>query len=131
MIADALSQKSHQVEEESLSLNHSEVLAHIALVSNLLEKIIIEQRQDVSEIPHIKELITEGRGPHFSVDDQGVVKFKNRLVVPYSDDFRRKILDEAHNSKWSIHPGSNKMYHDLRHLYWLPNMNQDITKYIL
>ena len=36
-VVDALSQKSHQVEEESLSLNHSEVLAHIALVSDLLE----------------------------------------------------------------------------------------------
>ena len=48
MIADALSQKSQQVEEESLSLNHSEVLAHIALVSDLLEQIIIEQRQDAS-----------------------------------------------------------------------------------
>ena len=44
VVADALSRKSHQVEEESLSLNHSKVLAHIALVSNLLEQIIIEQR---------------------------------------------------------------------------------------
>ena len=79
---------------------------------------------------HIKELIVEGRGPHFSVDDLGVVKFKNRLVVPSSDELRRKILDEAHNSKLTIHPGSNKMYHDLHHLYWWPNMNQDITKYI-
>ena len=52
VVADALSRKSHQVEEESLSLNHSEVLAHIALVSDLLEKIIIEQRQDASEIPY-------------------------------------------------------------------------------
>ena len=42
VVADALSQKSHQVKEESLSLNHSEVLAHIALVSDLLEQIIIE-----------------------------------------------------------------------------------------
>ena len=41
-----------------------------------------------------------------------------------------EILDEAHNSKLSIHPESNKMYHDLRHLYWWPNMKQDITKYI-
>ena len=81
MVADALSQKSHQVEEESLSLNHFEVLAHIALVSDLLEQIIIEQRQDALKIPHIKKLITEVRGPHFSIDDQGVVKFKNRLVV--------------------------------------------------
>ena len=130
MVADALSQKSHQVEEESLSLNHSEVLAHIALVSDLLEQIVIEQRQDASEIPHIMKLIAEGRGPHFSIDDQGVVKFKNRLVVPSSDELRRKILDETHNSKLSIHPRSNKMYHDLRHLYWWPNMKQDITRYI-
>jgi len=121
-VADALSRKLHQVEEESLSLNHAEVLPHIALVSDLLEQIIIEQMQDVLEIPSIKKLIAEGRGPHFSVDDQGVVRFKNRLVVPSSDELRRKILDKAHNSKLSINPGSNKIYHDLHHLYWWSNM---------
>ena len=47
-----------------MSLNHSEVLAHIALVSDLLEQIIIEQRQDALEILHIKKLIAKGRGPH-------------------------------------------------------------------
>ena len=98
------------------------MLAHIALVSDLLEQIIIDQRQDVLEIPHIKKLIAEGRGPHFSIDDQGVVRFKNSLVVPSSEELRRKILDEAHNSKLSIHLGSNKMYDDLCHLYWWPNM---------
>ena len=67
------------------------MLAHIALVSDLLEQIFIEQRQDASKIPHIKKLIAEGRGPHFSVDDQGVVKFNNRLVVPSSDELRRKF----------------------------------------
>ena len=92
------------------------------LVSDLLEQIIIEQRQDVSEIPSIQKFIAEGRGPYFSVDDQGVVKFKNQLVISLSDELRRKILDEAHNSKLSIHPGSNKMYHDLHHLYWWLNM---------
>ena len=46
MVADALSRKSHQVEEAPWSLNHAEVLAHIALVSNLIEQIMIEQRQD-------------------------------------------------------------------------------------
>ena len=76
-------------------------------------------------------MIAEGRGPHFSIDDQGVVRFKNRLVVPSREELRRKILDEAHHSKLSIHPGSNKMYHDLRHLYWWSNMKQDITKYVV
>src|SRR5579859_428126 len=74
--------------------------------------------------------MAEGRGPHFSMDEQGVLKFKNRLVVPAGNELRRKILEEAHTSKLSIHPGSNKMYHDLRHMYWWPNMKQDITKYV-
>ena len=83
------------------------------------------------EIPHIKELIAEGRGPHFSIDDQGVVRFKNRLVVPSREELRRKILDETHRSKLSIHPGCNKIYHDLCHLYWWSNMKHDITKYVM
>jgi len=48
----------------------------ILLISDLLEQIIIEQRQDASEIPHIKKLIAEGHGPYFSLDDQGVAKFR-------------------------------------------------------
>ena len=71
VVADALSWKSYQDEETPLSLNHVEVLAHIALVSELLEQIIMEQRQDTLEIPHIMKLIAEGRGPQFSIDEQG------------------------------------------------------------
>jgi len=52
------------------------------------------------------------------------------LLVPSRDELRRKILDEAHNSKLSIHPGSSNMYHDLCHLHWWLNMKQDITKLI-
>ena len=91
VVADALSQELHQGDEESLPLTHSKVLAHIALVSDLLEQIIIEQRQDALGIPHIKKLITKGHCPHFSIDDQGVVKFKNRLVVPSSDELRKNF----------------------------------------
>ena len=113
VVADALSQKSHQVEETPLSLNHAEVLAHIALTSELLEQIILEQRQNPEEIPHIRKLIAEGLGPHFSIDEQDVVRYKDRLVVPANEELKRKILNEAHHSKLPIHPGSNKMYHDL------------------
>jgi hypothetical protein len=130
VVADALSRKSHVPDEESLPLSHSAVLAQIAFVSELLEQIIAEQRYDDLEIPHIKKLMAEGCGPHFSIDEQGVVKYKNRLVVPGNEELRRKILEEAHQSKLSIHPGSNKMYHDLRQLYWWSNMKQDITRYI-
>jgi hypothetical protein len=130
VVADALSRKSHQEDEESLSFAHHEVLAHIALVSDLLDQIILEQRKDTEVIPHIRILMAKGRGPHFNIDEQGVLRYKRRLVVPGSVELRTKILEEAHNSKLSIHPGSNKMYHDLRHVYWWPNLKQDVAKYI-
>ena len=91
VVADALNQKLHQVEEESLSLNHSEVLAHIALSLELLEKIILEQRQDPEEIPHIGKLTAEGRGPYFSVDEHGVVRYKDRLVVPSNEELKGRF----------------------------------------
>jgi hypothetical protein len=122
VVADALSQKSHQVEEPPLSLNHVEILAHIALTSELLEQVIREQKEDPEEIPHIRKLMAKGCGPHFSVDEHGVVRYKDRLVVPSNEELKRKILNEAHHSKLSIHPGSNKIYNDLRHLYWWSNM---------
>jgi hypothetical protein len=122
VVADALSRKSHSAEEEPLSLTHSEVLAHIALVSNLLQQIIQGQRKDETKIPHIKKLMDEGSHLHFSIDEHGVVKFKDRIAVPKNEELRRKIFDEAHNSKLSIHLGINKMYHDLRHSYWWPNL---------
>ena len=108
VVADALSRKSHQVEEIPLSLNHTEVLAHIALTSELLEQIIREQKEDPEEIPHIKKLMAEGHGPHFSVDEHGVVRYKDRLVVPSNEELKRKILNEAHLSKLSIHPGATR-----------------------
>jgi hypothetical protein len=52
------------------------------------------------------------------------------LVVPKNPELRKKILDEAHLSKFSMHPGSNKMYHDLRFLYWWTRMKREIAKYI-
>ena len=76
-------------------------------------------------------MIAEGHGPHFSVDEHGVVRYKDTLVLPFGEELRRKILSEAYHSKLSIHPGSNKMYHDLRHLYWWSNMKQDITRHVV
>jgi len=50
----------------------------------------------------------------FHQDKDGVLWFKNRLVVPKDLELRKQLLDEAHISRYSIHPGSNKMYQDLK-----------------
>jgi hypothetical protein len=56
--------------------------------------------------------------------------FENRLVVPKDQELRKNILDEAHLSKFSMHPRSNKMYHDLKPLYGWNRMKREIAKYV-
>jgi hypothetical protein len=63
---------------------------------------------------HIHEKMEAGKANCFRKDDQGIVWFNNRIVVPKNDDVRQQILDEAHLSRYSIHLGSTKMYHDLK-----------------
>ena len=47
--------------------------------------------------------------------------------VPAVGELRQHILAEAHNSRYSIHPGATKIYRDLREVYWLNGMKRDIT----
>jgi len=43
---------------------------------------------------------------------------------------RELILEEAHSSRYSIHPGAAKMYQDLRHHYWWKRMKKDIVVFV-
>jgi hypothetical protein len=52
-------------------------------------------------------------------------------VVPVDPEVKKIILDEAHKSKFSIHPGSTKMYQDLKQNFWWSNMKVDIAKYVV
>ncbi|WVZ89139.1 hypothetical protein U9M48_035584 [Paspalum notatum var. saurae] len=79
---------------------------------------------------HIREGIDEEKKACFTLDDQGVLWFKNRLVVPKDMELRKKILDEAHTSVLTMHPGSNKMYQDLKQKFWWTRMKREIAKYM-
>ncbi|GJZ44753.1 putative reverse transcriptase domain-containing protein, partial [Tanacetum coccineum] len=59
----------------------------------------------------------------------GTLCLKNRSWIPCFGDLRALIMHESHRSKYSIHPGSDKMYQDLKKLYWWPNMKAEITTY--
>ncbi|GJU71966.1 putative reverse transcriptase domain-containing protein [Tanacetum coccineum] len=56
--------------------------------------------------------------------------YLDRIRVPLKGDVRTLIMDEAHKSKYSIHPGADKMYYDLRDMYWWLGRNKDITVYV-
>nr|GEV77461.1 retrotransposon protein, putative, Ty3-gypsy subclass [Tanacetum cinerariifolium] len=60
----------------------------------------------------------------------GAFYYLDRIWVPLKGDVRTLIIDEAHKSKYSVHPGADKMYYDLRDRYWWPKMKKDIAVYV-
>lgn len=71
-----------------------------------------------------------GSKPDLEVNNDGLCWFKDRLCVPNNPDIRKVILEEAHASRYTIHPGSTKMYHDLRLHYWWNNIKKEITVFV-
>ncbi|GKD66156.1 putative reverse transcriptase domain-containing protein, partial [Tanacetum coccineum] len=66
----------------------------------------------------------------FKVRPDGTRYIKNRSWLPLFGNLRDLIMHESHKSKYSIHPGSDKMYQDLKKLYWWPNIKAIITEYV-
>jgi hypothetical protein len=146
VVADALSRKARcncvsmdskiaTLCDELCKLNmeavSSGVLSYISVEPTLHEQIVMAQIGDKG-VQVIKEMIEQKVDKYkcFHQDSKGILWFGDRLVVSKNPKLRKKILDEAHLSKFSMHPGSNKMYHDLRSLYWWTRMKREIAKYI-
>ena len=134
VVADALSQKSHcnileALLEDGFNLLHPIVLHNITVNCSLKSKIIELQKTDVG-VFHIKRKMKEQETKHFRLDERGVLWFKDRLVVPKDRELRNQIISKAHSSKLSIHPGSSKMYHDLKPCFWWTKMKKEIAAYV-
>ncbi|KAF3626315.1 Phosphoribosylaminoimidazole-succinocarboxamide synthase, chloroplastic [Capsicum annuum] len=64
------------------------------------------------------------------LDQEGVLRIKGWICVPKVGDLTRSIMEEAHCSRYSIHPGAVKMYHDLKQHYWWCGMKRDVAKFV-
>ena len=144
VVADALSRKTYcanlnlllesiPLHEEFARLNlkiiPSGYLNTLEIHSSLEDQIKEAQKHDQG-ILEIKENIGKEKSKCFSIDDQGVVWFGQRLVVPHQPDLHELILKEAHDSSLSIHPGSTKMYQDLRQRFWWSGMKREIAQFV-
>jgi hypothetical protein len=129
VVADALSRKAQcncitmdskiaTLCDELRKLNMDVVspgtLDYISVEPTLQEQVIMAQIGDKG-VQVIKEMLNQKVDKYkcFRQDSRGILWFEDRLVVPKNPELRKKILDEAHLSKFSLHPGSNKMYHNL------------------
>jgi hypothetical protein len=123
VVADALSHKAHCNYLSAIRLMGEEFsprvlpdlsLYNITLTPILRDEIFAAQKNDEG-MGHIKRMIQEGdpKVACFHEDAEGILWFKDRLIVPKKVAHKKKILDEAHTLRYSIHPCSTKMYHDL------------------
>ena len=78
----------------------------------------------------LKGAVHNHRVEVFSQGGDGVLRYKGRLCVPNVGELREHILEEAYNSRHSIHPGATKMYRDLRKVYWWNDMKRDIEDFV-
>jgi hypothetical protein len=103
----------------------------LAAESNLYDRIVTAQRND-EDIQIIKQKLAEGDPKYtcFQKDHKDMIWFGKRLVIPVNPETKKTIFDEAHMSKFSIHPGSTKMCQDLKWNFWRSNMKVDIDKYV-
>jgi hypothetical protein len=100
-------------------------LGALIVKSDLYDQ-IKEAPKNNKGMAQIRALMKEGKAQDFSCDDQGVLFFGKRIVMPKDHNFRHLILDEAHNSQFSIHPGSTKMFQDLKQRFWWTRMKREI-----
>jgi hypothetical protein len=129
VVADTLSQISHvnQLLVKSILPELCDEFGKLKIVANteavemevgssLLQEIHRGQLED-EKIQEIRRNIKEEKLSIFMEDDQGMLWYKGRICVPNVKKLKDKILREAHKSAYSIHPGGNKIYHNLKATY--------------
>nr|GEW00510.1 hypothetical protein [Tanacetum cinerariifolium] len=93
-------------------------------VSSIKDRILSAQKEAVDESAGLQKGLDE----IIEQRSDGTLYYLDRIWVPLKGDVRTLIMDEAHKSKYSVHPGADKMYYDLRDRYWWHGMKKDITE---
>ncbi|KAL0540962.1 hypothetical protein IC582_020988 [Cucumis melo] len=104
-------------------------LAQLTVQPTLRQRIIDAQGND----PYLVEkrgLAEAGQAVEFSISSDGGLLFERRLCVPSDSAVKTELLSEAHNSPFSMHPGSTKMYQDLKRVYWWRNMKREVAEFV-
>ncbi|GJR03324.1 reverse transcriptase domain-containing protein [Tanacetum coccineum] len=119
VVADALSRKERVKPKRVRAMN-------MTLQSSIKDRILAAQKEACDESAGLQKGLDE----MIEHRSDGALYYLDRIWVPLKGDVRTLIMDEAHKSKYSVHPGADKMYYDLRDRYWWPGMKKDIAVYV-
>ncbi|GJS18781.1 putative reverse transcriptase domain-containing protein [Tanacetum coccineum] len=118
VVADALSRKERVKPKRVRAIN-------MTLQSSIKDRILAAQKEACDESAGLQKGLDE----MIEHRSDGALYYLDRIWVPLKGDVRTLIMDEAHKSKYYVHPAANKMYYDLKDRYWWPRMKKDIADY--
>ena len=144
VVADALSRKAvhslcntlarvrlrEEIEEMGVEIvDHGVVASMMEVTFDLFEEIRMKRNNDTHLIENAS-LVVETPDQHFGIHEDGSLRYDYRWCVPNNSDLRTRILREAQSSYFPIHPGTDKMYQDLRRTFWWHGMKKDIANFV-
>ncbi|KAJ9564648.1 hypothetical protein OSB04_000614 [Centaurea solstitialis] len=122
VVADALSRKTDHTSLRISHLKMAVTTSFVDVVRRAQEEASREENQNGERI--------RGQLSALDRDSRGLLTRYGRVWVPRAGAARQTLLEEAHKSRFSIHPGATKMYRDLRTGYWWPGMKRDVARYV-
>ncbi|KAD3640786.1 hypothetical protein E3N88_30009 [Mikania micrantha] len=122
VVADALSRKE---EHEPIRVTVMKIVISSDLVDQIKEAQIEALKEENWKRDRIK-----GQAHNLEEESRGLNTRWGRVWIPPTCSLKIDLMEEAHKSRYSIHPGATKMYRDLRVNYWWPGMKRDIVKYV-
>ncbi len=144
VVADALSRKSYcsasqtegmcskliqDVECLNLGIVEHGFVATLEAQPMLVEQVWAAQAKD-PEIAELNKNMWVGKAWDFTKDEQGTIWMREIWCAPDNKELKDLILTEAHQTQYSIYPGSTKMYQDLKEKFWWVRMRREIAKFV-
>ncbi|KAL4021074.1 hypothetical protein IC575_019863 [Cucumis melo] len=144
VVADALSRKvSHSaalitrqaplhrdLERAEIAVSVGRFAASPIGVQPTLRQRIIDAQSNDPYLFEKRGLAEAGQTAEFSLSSDGGLLFEGRLCVPSDCAVKTELLSEAHSSPFSMHPGSTKMYQDLKRVFWWRNMKREVAEFV-
>ncbi|GJS39181.1 putative reverse transcriptase domain-containing protein [Tanacetum coccineum] len=122
VVADALSRKERLKPRRAQAMS---MKIHFSIKARILEA-----QSEASKGVNTPVEMLKGLDKQLERKEDGGLYLAERIWVPVYGNLRTLIMNEAHATRYSVHPGADKMYYDLRGLYWWPEMKKDIAMYV-
>ena len=134
VVADVLSRKSVQIlgalNAHFSLLDDSTMVAELIAKLDLLNRVLEAQKND-EKIAAIVNQNRVGKENEFTAKEDGFLYYRDQVCVPNDDELKKSILEESHRGSFAMHPGSTKMYQDLKTSYWWSRIKRDVSEFMI